>query len=238
MIAVMHCQRLAGEAAPVTGRAAHFHVRQEMHLDRQHAGAFAALAAPARDVEREVPGGQPEAASFGGGGKRFADGGKRIRIGRGVRARDAPDVLLVDGDDLVEVFVAFDRVVLAGGFAGTIQALADGAVEDVEHQRGFSGPGYTRHGHQQAQRQAHGEVLKVVLAGAVDGNGFVAWRAAARRDGDGSPPGQVISGERPGLPGHFSRCTGRHHLPAVLAGAWAKVDHGNRRRRSFPGRVR
>ena len=62
-------------------------------------------------------------------------------------------------------------------------------------------------------------------ASAVDGNGFAIWRAAALRDRDGCPPGQVISGERPGLLCNFSRCTGSDHLPAVLAGAWAEVDH-------------
>jgi len=57
MIKVTHCECLAGEAASMTGRAAYFHVGQEMHFDGQDAGAFAALAAPTRDVEREVPGG-------------------------------------------------------------------------------------------------------------------------------------------------------------------------------------
>src|SRR5437660_3157795 len=152
MITVSHCERLAGEAASVTGRAAHFHVRQELHFDGQDAGAFATLATATRDVEREVPGGQSPAASFRSSRKCFADRGKRIRIGRGVRARNTPDVLLVDGDDLIEIFVAFDSVVFTGGVARTIQALADGAVEDVEYQRGFSGPGYTRHSGQQAQR--------------------------------------------------------------------------------------
>ena len=134
-------------------------------------------------------------------------------------------MLLVDGDDLVELLAAFDGVVLAGGVAGAVQALADGAVEDVEHQRGFPGPGYTRHRDQQAQRQAHGDVLQVVLARAADGDGFAAGRAAALRDRDGRPPGQVIPGERAGLRGDFGRRAGRDHLPAVLAGAWAEVDH-------------
>src|SRR5579863_6649726 len=71
----------------------------------------------------------------------------------------------------------------------------------------------------------HGDVLEVVLASAVDGNGFDVWRAAALRDGYGCPPGQVISGERPRLPCNFSRCTGSDDLPAVLTGAWAEVDY-------------
>ena len=70
---------------------------------------------------------------------------------------------------LSRMLPAFDGVVLAGEIAGAVQALADGAVEDVEDQRGFAGAGDARHGDQQAQRQAHGDVLQVVLARAVDG---------------------------------------------------------------------
>ena len=81
-----------------------------------------------------------------------------------------PMCCLVDGDDPVQMLAAFDGVVLAGGIAGAVQALAQGAVEDVEDQRGFPRAGYARHSHQQAQRQAHGDVLQVVLAGAVDGD--------------------------------------------------------------------
>jgi excinuclease UvrABC ATPase subunit len=73
MTTVMHRERLAGEAAPVTGRAAHFHVRQQLHFDGQDTRTLAALAAATRDVEREVPGGKPKAASFGSSRKCFKD---------------------------------------------------------------------------------------------------------------------------------------------------------------------
>jgi hypothetical protein len=48
-------------------------------------------------------------------------------------------VVLVDGDDLVQIFISFDSIVFTGdgarySGARTIQALADGTVEDVEYQ--------------------------------------------------------------------------------------------------------
>jgi hypothetical protein len=41
-------------------------------------------------------------------------GVKRVGVGGGVRARDATDVGLVDGDDLVEMLEACDGIVFAG----------------------------------------------------------------------------------------------------------------------------
>ena len=43
-------------------------------------------------------------------------------------------MLLADGDDLFEIFAAFNTVVLSGCIARTIQALAHGSVEDIENQ--------------------------------------------------------------------------------------------------------
>lgn len=77
---------------------------------------------------------------------------------------------LVDGDDFVEICVALDGVVFSGRVARVIEALAHGAIEDVEDQRGFARAGYSRYSNQQARRQAHVDVLEVVLASAVDGD--------------------------------------------------------------------
>ena len=56
--------------------------------------------------------------------------------------------------------------------------------------------------------------------------GVAAWRAAALRGiGMDGPPGQIVAGERSGLPGHLRRRAGGDHLPAMLARAGAEVDH-------------
>ena len=96
-------------------------------------------------------------------------GVKRVGVGGGVRARDASDVGLVDGDDFVEILEAFDRVVFAGLVGGAVEAGVGGSVEDVEDQRGFAGAGNTRHRHQNPERDAHRQVFQVVLARAVNG---------------------------------------------------------------------
>src|SRR5690349_19608413 len=125
-------------------------------------------------------------------------------------------MLLVDSNDLFKIFVAFDSIVFTGNLAGTIQALAQGAVQDVEDQRRFSRPGYPCYSNQRAEREAHGDILEIVVARAVNSNGLAGCRAAALRDRDRRSSCQIISGERPGLLGNLSRCAGSNHLPAVL----------------------
>ena len=51
---VVDLQRLAVVALALAGLAGHVHVRQEVHLDLEHALALADLAAPALDVEGEA----------------------------------------------------------------------------------------------------------------------------------------------------------------------------------------
>ena len=133
--AIFHREGLFLESSSAADGTAHFDLRQEMHLDGQRARAFAALTASARDVEREMTRGDLILFGFGRGGKGFTDGCEGVRVSRGVRARNAPKVLLVDGDDLVDVLPAGDGVVLARNFLGMIQALMRGKVEDVEDER-------------------------------------------------------------------------------------------------------
>ena len=118
----------------------------------------------------------------GCGGKGFADGGERVRIGGGVRARDAPDVLLVDGDDLVDMLPARDRVVLARHLGGAVQALAGSEVEDIENQRGLARTGDARHRHQQPKRDIHRQVFQVELASRRGSSAFVISLTALFRD--------------------------------------------------------
>ena len=78
-----------------------------------------------------------------------------------------------------------------GRSARAVQALAHGAVEDVEDQRRFPRPGHPGHRDQQSQRQAHGDVLQVVLARPADGEGF-----PVRRRGGAPEPGCEARPER------------------------------------------
>ena len=108
---VLHFERLAVVAVAAARLAAHIDVRQEVHLDGLHAGAAALLAAAALDVEREAA--RLEAPDLGVGShlEEFADIGKDVRIGRGIRPRRTPDGRLIHDDEFVDMFDALDRIV-------------------------------------------------------------------------------------------------------------------------------
>src|SRR5688572_30700191 len=99
------------EATAAAGRAAHFHFGQEMHFDGQGARAFATFTAPTRDVERKITRRYLVLYGFGRGSKGFTNRRERVGIGGGVRARDTRKVLLVNRDDLIDMFPACDGIV-------------------------------------------------------------------------------------------------------------------------------
>ena len=105
-----------------------------MHFDGQCASTFTALTTSAWNVEREMPGSDFPPFGFGRGGKRLPDRGECIGVGGRVRARDAPDVSLVDGDDFVDMFPTGNGVMFARDFGGTVKTLVSGHVQDVEDQ--------------------------------------------------------------------------------------------------------
>ena len=74
------------------------HVGEELHLDSDGAIALAGLAAAARDVEGEMPGGVAALFGFAGGGEEAADHVERLEISDRVRARGAADGRLVHHD--------------------------------------------------------------------------------------------------------------------------------------------
>ena len=90
----------------MAGGTAHFDLGQEVHFDGQHPCALTALATPSWNVEREIACRHFVLYGFRCGSKSFANGCERVGIGCGVRAWDAPDVLLIDRDHFIEVFPA------------------------------------------------------------------------------------------------------------------------------------
>jgi hypothetical protein len=189
----------------VTRRTAHFHIGHEVHFDGEHPRALAAFTTPTRDVEREVPGRVSQLARFRRGGKGFSNGRKRIGVGSGIRTRDATEVFLVDSDELIEMFIAFDGIMFAGGVACVSEMFVQGAVENVEDQRRLSRTRDTRHSDQQSQRKTYGDILKIILTRAVDDQCFAIRATTLLRHRDGFPPCQVIRREGPGLRGDFHR---------------------------------
>ena len=101
-------------------------VRQEVHFDFDDAVALAGFASTAFDVKGEPPRRVAAGARFLRAGKEFADGGEDAGVGGGVGARRAADGRLVDVDDFVEVFEAFDAFVGGGVVARAVDVFGGG----------------------------------------------------------------------------------------------------------------
>ncbi len=106
----LHLQGLAVEALAVADITRHIDIGQELHLDAQLTLALAGLAAPAMHVEGETPGLVAAHLAFRQLGEQLADLVEHAGIGPGVRARRAADGGLVDVDDLIQMFDAFDAL--------------------------------------------------------------------------------------------------------------------------------
>ena len=111
---VAHLKRLTIVSRSLADLAWHIDIGQEVHLDLDDAVAAARLAASALDVEAEAPGLVAAHLRLRRLTEELADGIEYARVRRRIRARRAPDRLLVDVDDLVDVLKSQNLLVLAG----------------------------------------------------------------------------------------------------------------------------
>ena len=222
---VVDLQRLAVVASAVADLARDVDVGQEVHLDLDRAVTGARLAAAALDVEGEPA--LEVAAHLGlrGGGEELADVVEDSGVGRRVGPRGATDRRLVDVDHLVDVLEAGDPGVTPGHGPRVVDLLGQRGVEDVVDQGRLAGAGDAGHGAEDAQREAHVDVVEVVLARPVDGQLTAdGARAAYGRDRDLAAAAEVLAGERVGVVEQPLDAAGVDDLAPVLAGAGADVD--------------
>ena len=211
-------------AAAVAHFALYVDVGHEVHLDAALAVALAGLAAAAGDVEAEAAGLVAALARLGQHGEEVADGREDLGVGGGVGARRAADGGLVDADDLVDLLGAGEGVVRAGFLARAVDGFGQRAVEDVVDEGAFAAAADAGDDGHDAEGNADGEVLEVVLARAGDGEPLAGEgaRLGALQHGDGA--GEIAAGERLGA-GHdlLGRAFG-DDVAAEAAGAGAEVE--------------
>ncbi len=225
---VLDFQRLAVVALAVADVARHVHVRQEVHLDLDHAVALAGFAAAALDVEREASGRVAAFLRSRHCREQIADRREEPRVGRRIGARRAADRRLVDGDDLVEMLEAADRFMRRRFRLRAVQMARGGVVQRVVDQRRLAGAGNAGHAGQQADRQFERDVLQVVAGGAGDRRAAVSDSAlcacSARQSAERAV--QILRGQRfLALQDVLRACPAAIDLAAVHAGAEAHVDH-------------
>src|SRR5690606_20802849 len=105
----------------------------------------------ALDVEAEATGLVAARLRLGQAREPVADRIEGPGIGRGVRARGAPDRALVDVDHLVELFEALDRLAGGRGFARAVQPDRGGFVQRFDGQGRLAATRYPGHADELAQ---------------------------------------------------------------------------------------
>src|SRR5204862_263375 len=178
-----HLECLSVVALPLAHLARNVDVREEVHLDLHQPIALARLAPPALHVEREAS--RPISADlrFRQLGKQLADRREQARVGGRIRSWRAANRALIDVDDLIDVLEPRYAPVRARNHARSVEMPRQRAMQDVLDERRLAGARYTRHGHENAQRDLDVEVAQVVLARALDANhsALVDVASAARR---------------------------------------------------------
>ena len=166
---VFDLQRLTVVAFAAADLAGHIDVGEEVHLDLDDAVAAAGLAASAFFVEAEASLVVAFGLGVGGGREQVADQIKRACVGGRVGAGRASDGRLVDGDDLVKLFHAFDGAVFARNGSGAVQLLRQRLVENLVDQGALSRAGDSGDAGHHAQREFYVNIFQIVLRGAAHG---------------------------------------------------------------------
>ena len=174
LAAHLHGERLGVEARAVADLADHLHVGQEAHLDRLHALAVAAVAAPARGVEREAARGVAADARLLRVGEELADGVEEADVGRRAGARRLADRRLVDFEHARDRLPALDRLAAARPAAAFLRSRSAATrrcevlVQHVARERRLARARDAGHDRQAPEREAHVDVLEVVQRRALD----------------------------------------------------------------------
>ena len=209
--------------------AGHEDVRQEVHLDLQHAVAGAGLTPAAPDVEAEPARAVAPALGLLGGGEQVPDVVEEAGVGGGIGPGRPADGTLVDVHHLVQILDPLDPVALAGVDLHPVQLHAQLLEQDLIHQGTLAAAGHAGDHGEGPQGELHVDVPQVVLRRSDDFQALAVPRPPGLRHGDLLLAGEILARQAVGVGHDLLRRTGGHHLAAVDAGAGADVDEVVRR---------
>src|SRR4029079_16642930 len=217
-------QRLAVVALALADIAGDVDIRQEVHLDLDHAVALAGLAAATLDVERETAGLVAARLALGQACEPFADRRECAGIVCRVRTRRAADRRLVDVDDLVDVLKPFDAIVRGGRERGAVELTRNGRIERIDQQRRLASARNPGDAREETERNLGGDVLEVVAARVddLDRAARIAWPPLGDRHGKLTR--EVFSGPRFRRIDQILHLTFGDNFAAVDAGPRADLD--------------
>jgi hypothetical protein len=176
---------LLAEAAAVALVADHFHVGEELHVDRDYARALTRLAAAAVGVEREHARGDAVQLRAGRLGQELPDLVPGLDVRRRIGARRTSDGRLIDELHVVDQLRSLDGVDLPRVQTGHAAHVAPVAIEEaVADERGLARAGDARDRDELSEWDLRGHAAQVVLARVDDAQhagAFVLCRSAHRR---------------------------------------------------------
>ena len=219
----MHLERLAVVASSVTHLARHIDVGQEVHLDLDRPVARAVVTATALDVERETTGHVSTDLGLSRLGEQLAHVVENAGVCRGVAARGPPDRPLVDVHDLVEVLKTQDCLVPTGDLTRAVELVGENHVEDVIDQRRLARARNPSDRNEIAQREAHVQVIQIVLARPDHGDLAPILRTSDVRSRDFAATRKIGAGDGVGVLEQVCHRARVDDIAAVLPRARADV---------------
>src|SRR5712692_1813459 len=228
LVMIADFQHAALEARAAAFLTDELDVRQKLHLHGDRAVALARLAAPARYVERKMPGGIAPAPGIRSVGKRFANSIKRFQIRCGIRARRAANRRLVDDNRFDDLRVTFEAV--AEFLDAAAVALGrQRAIQNIVNQRGLARAADAGDHRQHSERNHQVHVPHIVQCVAEQAQEFAVRLVAIVRNRNAQLSAEISPGERFVLAKHGLVRAREEQLAAELAGARAEIDHMIRR---------
>ena len=141
----------------------HVDIRQETHFDFAKTIPLTRFASPAFDIEAKTTSFVPPRARFWEHRVQLANGCEDAGIRRSIRPRSPANRRLVDLDDLVDVFQAFDTLVRARFIEGAIDISGQRLIEDFVHEGGFTRTGNAANHCHEANRERNIDVLQIMF---------------------------------------------------------------------------
>src|SRR5207253_3862714 len=106
-------------------------------------------------------------------GEELANEVEHPGVRRRIRAGRITDRVLIDTDDLVDVFQSDDIIVGGGDRAGAMQLAGQRVVQDLLDQRAFAAAADAGNGDEAAEREGNVDVFQVVLPRSLDDQRFL-----------------------------------------------------------------
>src|SRR5699024_10374905 len=144
---VQDFKRLEVVTSPITHFTGDVDIRKEIHLNLDGAIALTGLTAPTLDVKAKASSLVPTHLCFLVLRKKVTDVVEHTSVRSRVGPRSPPNWRLINLDEFVKVFYAFDTHRTAWNLTCTIELIRQSLRQDLNDHRGFAGTGDPSHAH-------------------------------------------------------------------------------------------